>query len=213
MAAAQNPSIPDLEEVLARAQLHAQLSKAPDVVLDQHSAAFFLGVHCKKLERWRNGNLPPHPVAMNATGKQGVQVLYRVGELLAFIQQSQTRPDPEGDNTSTQVHRVVNGKRVKPSAMTWVASDAAEAEALEEPFFMTADGLILAHGWEEATTTIAERLVSGSSRIAWMAWDKALAAVWQDDRLRLGWLLHADDVAPALRPAAEALRHRALTQM
>ena len=213
MAAAQKPSIPDLDEVLARAQLHAQLSKAPDVVLDPRTAAFFLGVHCKKLERWRTERRPPHPVAMNAKDKSGVQVLYRVGELLAFIQQSQTRPEPKKAGDPEKTHKVVNGKRVKPSDMPWVASATVEVETLEEPFFMTPDGLILAHGWEEATTTIAERLVSGSSRIAWMAWDKALAAVWLDDRLRLAWLRHADTVAPGLRAAAEEIRHTALSRM
>ena len=45
------------------------------------------------------------------------------------------------------------------------------------------------------------------------AWDKALAAVWLDDRLRLAWLRHADTVAPGLRAAAEEIRHTALSRM
>jgi len=213
MAAAQKPSIPDLEEVLARAQLHAQLSKTPDLVLDHRTAAFFLGVHCKKLERWRTERCPPHPVAMNAKDKSGVAVMYRVGELLAFIQQSQTRPEPKKADDPEKTHQVVGGKRVKPSDMPWVASATVEAETLEEPFFMTPDSLVLSHGWDEDVTTIAERLISGTSSIQWMPWDKALAAVWLDDRLRLAWLRHADTVAPGLRAAAEAHRHAALSKM
>lgn len=35
-------------------------------------------------------------MAMNAEGRSGVQVRYRVGELLDFIRQSQTQAEPTG---------------------------------------------------------------------------------------------------------------------
>lgn len=97
--------------------------------------------------------------------------------------------------------------------MAWATTDTVEVETLEEPFFMTTDGLVLSHCWDEDVTAIAERLVSGKNSIRWMPWDQALAAVWQDDRLRLAWLGHADSVAPKLRAAVKNLRDQALTQI
>ncbi len=212
MATFLKPSIPNLEEVQARAQLHGTLAQTPDVPLDAETAAFFLGVHPKTMERWRTEKRPPHPMAMNAEGRSGVQVRYRVGELLDFIRQSQTQAEITAASPFVS-HTVVNGKRQKPSSMAWSTADNVEVEALDEPFFMTADGLVLSHSWDEDVAAIAERLASGKSSIRWMAWDKALAAVWQDDKLRLGWLGHADVVAPSLRAVVEANRRAALLKI
>ena len=134
---------------------------------------------------------------------------YRVGELLDFIRKSQTQPEPTGENLFVS-HKVVNGKRQKPPSMAWATAETIEMEIFEEPFFMTAGELVLSHCWDEDVTAIAERLISGKSSIRWMTWDKALAAVWQDDRLRLNWLLHADSVAPTLRVAVQSLRDQTL---
>lgn len=212
MATSGKPPIPNLEEVQARAQLHVTLAQTPDVPLDAETAAFFLSVHPKTMERWRTEKRPPHPMAMNAEGRSGVQVRYRVGELLDFIRQSQTQAEPTGASPFVS-HTVVNGKRQKPSSMAWSIGDMVEVETLDEPFFITTDGLVLSHGWDEDVTVIAERLASGKSSIRWMAWDKALAAVWQDERLRLAWLGHADAVEPGLRAAVDANRQAALSRM
>ena len=83
-----------LDELLARAQLHEQLKNAPDLTLTADQAAFYLGVHPKKLERWRREKLPPYPASMNAEGRSGVQVLYTVGALNDFIRSSQQEPAP-----------------------------------------------------------------------------------------------------------------------
>lgn len=212
MATSGKPPIPNLEEVQARAQLHVTLAQTPDVPLDAETAAFFLGVHPKTMERWRTEKRPPHPMAMNAEGRSGVQVRYRVGELLDFIRQSQTQAEPTGASPFVS-HTVVNGKRQKPSSMAWARGDMVEVETLDEPFFMTAEGLVLSHCWDEELTVIAERLASGKSSIRWMAWDKALATVWQDERLRLAWLGYADAVAPDLRAAVKDLREQALSRI
>lgn len=204
--------IPNLEVVQARAQLHEALTQTPDVPLDAQTAAFFLGVHPKTMERWRTEKRPPHPMAMNAEGRSGVQVRYRVGELIDFIRQSQTQAESTGANPFVS-HKVVNGKRLKPSSMAWATGDTVEVETLDEPFFMTADGLVLSHCWDEDVTAIAERLMSGKSSIRWMTWNKALASVWQNDRLRLNWLLHADSVSPTLRVAVQNLRDETLLRI
>lgn len=202
----------DFESVIARAALHEQLKNTPDVLLGHDQTAFFMGLHPKKLARWRHEKRPPHPMAMNAEGQSGVQVLYRVGELLDFIRQSQTQPEPTAVSSLVS-HQVVNGKRQKPSSMAWATADTFEVETLEEPFFMTTDGLVSSHCWDEDVTAIAERLASRKNSIRWMVWDEALAAVWQDDRLRLAWLCHADSVAPTLRAAVKNLRDQALTRI
>ena len=212
MATSRNTLVPDLEEVQARAQLHAALANTPDVPLDSETAAFFLGVHPKTMERWRTEKRPPHPMAMNAEGRSGVQVRYRVGELLDFIRQSQTQAEPTGGSPFVS-HKVVNGKRQKPSSMAWAIADPVELETLDEPFFMTADGLVISHCWDEDVTVIAERLASGTNTVHWMVWDKALAAVWQEERLRLAWLSHADTVAPGLRAVVHANRHSLLSRI
>lgn len=212
MATSGKPPIPNLEEVQARAQLHVTLAQTPDVPLDAETAAFFLGVHPKTMERWRTEKRPPHPMAMNAEGRSGVQVRYRVGELLDFIRQSQTQAELTGASPFVS-HTVLNGKRQKPSSMAWARGDMVEVETLDEPFFVTSDGLVTSHGWDEDVTTIAERLTLGNNSIEWMSWDKALARVWHDEHLRLDWLKHADIVTPDLRSVVEAKRKTALLSL
>ena len=212
MTTSRKPSTLNLEELQARAQLHGTLAQTPDVPLEAKTAAFFLGIHPKTMERWRTEKRPPHPMAMNAEGRSGIQVRYRVGELLDFIRQSQKQAETTGASPFVS-HTVVNGKRQKPPLMAWATEESVEVETLDEPFFMTADGLVLSHCWDEDVPTIAERVMSGKSSIRWMSWDKALAAVWQDDRLRLGWLGHADVVAPSLRAVVEANRQAALSKI
>lgn len=206
------PPAPSFDDALARAALHEQLKNVPDVMLNREQAAFFLGCHPKKLERWRTEKRPPHPTTMNAEGRSGVQVQYRVGELLDFIRQSQTQSDTTGASPFVS-HKVVNGKRQKPSSMAWAAGDTIEVETLDEPFFMTADGLVFSHCWDEDVTSIAERLASGKNSIRWMPWDAALAGVWHDECHRLEWLKHADMVTPELLVAVEAKRRTVLSKI
>lgn len=206
------PPAPSFEDALARAALHEQLKNVPDVMLNREQAAFFLGCHPKKLERWRTEKRPPHPTAMNAEGRSGVQVQYRVGELLEFIRQSQTQAEATGASHFGS-HKVVNGKRQKPFSMAWATADTVDVETLDEPFFMTADGLVFSHCWDEDVTSIAERMASGSNSIQWMAWDTALAKVWQDEGSRLEWLKHADVVTPEMRGLVNARRHATLSKI
>lgn len=210
MTTAKPTAAPSFEDVLARAALHEQLKNVPDVMLNHEQAAFFLGCHPKKLERWRTEKLPPFPAAMNAVGKSGVQVQYRVGTLLDFIQESQ--PKKIVSATQFVTHKVVNGKRQKPDLMAWALENSPEVEELQEPFFMDNDGLVVAHGWEESISAIAERLTVQRTPLKWMAWDDALAGVWQDEGLRLSWLAHADTVAPLLRADVESKRVAALAR-
>lgn len=207
------PPAPSFEDVLARAALHEQLKNVPDVMLNHEQAAFFLGCHPKKLERWRTEKRPPFPTTMNAMGKSGVQVQYRVGTLLEFIRDSQVQSQANNGATQLASHKVINGKRVKPDAMTWAAEDLIEVDELAEPFFMDDDGIVIAHGWEENLVAIAERLTVQRTPIEWMTWDDALARVWQIESLRLSWLAFADTVAPLLRGVVESNRTAALAKI
>lgn len=212
MTISSKSTIPNLEEVQARAQLHEALSRTPDVPLDAETAAFFLGVHPKTMERWRTEKRPPHPMAMNAKARSGVQVRYRVGELLDFIRQSQTPAAATVASTFIS-HKVINGKRQKPPSMAWATADMVDVETLDEPFFITANGPVFSHCWDEDVNTIAERLVSGKNKIQWMNWDVALAKVWDDENLRLEWLKHADAVTPEMRGRVDGIRQATLLKI
>lgn len=188
------PKVPKPHEDLnARIALHKALQSTPDVTLGIAQAALFLGVNPTKLERWRNHHQPPHPVGMNGDERGGYEVRYRVGELQDFLRK--TMPSEI---------------RIEPEGMKWFDGAVVQADEIEEPFFMDSDGLVLAHGWEDSVSTIAERLLSPSCRIDFMSWDNALACVWQDEVRRLSWLGHSDNVAPGLRAAVESKRQARL---
>jgi hypothetical protein len=212
MTTSKTASASKIEEVFLRANLHDKLRNTPDVMLDIDTTAFFLGIHKKKLERWRTERRPPHPTLLNADSRSGVRVQYRVGALLDFIRDSQVQPGSASSTQGISVHKVVNGKREKPDTMVWLAEDVLNVDAIEEPFFISDDGLVLAHGWEDDVTTIAERLMSRQGVISWMTWDNALAGVWLDESCRLNWLAHADSVSPGLRAAVDLKRQAHLAK-
>lgn len=211
MTASKSKPAPSFENVFARAALHKQLENVPDVTLNHEQAAFFLGCHPKKLERWRTEKRPPFPIAMNAAGKSGVQVQYRVGTLLDFIRVSQIEAQTSSGTPYT-TQKVVNGKRVTPNGLAWIANDSITIEDLAEPFFMNIDGLVIAHGLEESASAVAERLEILGTAIDWMTWDHALASVWEDEKLRLRWLALSDATSPSLREAVHAKRAHALAK-
>ena len=217
-------AIPDFDEMTRRAALHETLRNAPDTMtLDAAEAAFFIGCSPKTMERWRLNNEPPSPIGMNSEGKSGVAVRYRVVVLQDFIRGSQIDPkalekssgmnlgrNAAASNAMT-LHRIINGKR--PPPIEWVDGASVEADDLAEPFFVDGNSLVVAHGWQDDVSTIAERLSSPSIHIQFMAWDSALACVWQDEARRLSWLGHSDNVAPGLRAAVEAKRQAKLAKI
>jgi hypothetical protein len=213
--------IPNFDEALLRAELHEQFRNAPDTVtLDAEQAAFFIGSSPKTMERWRLKKQPPYPVGMNSEGKSGVAVRYRVVVLQEFIRSSQVDPkalekslginlgkNAAASNAGTH-HRIVQGMR--QSTIGWVNVKSVEADEVTEPFFIDGNGLVVAYGWEDDVSTIAERILSQTGRIDFLPWDQALAKVWQDEERRLSWLVHADNVAPGLRTVVESLRQARL---
>ena len=177
------------EDLNARIALHKALQSTPDVTLGIAQAALFVGVNPTKLERWRNHHQPPHPVGMNGDERGGYEVRYRVGELQGFLRK--TMLDAEGAAIRDyEVEKVTGGENKKPAVMKWFDGAVVQADEIEEPFFMDSDGLVLAHGWEDSVSTIAERLLPPSCRIDFMSWENALACVWQDEARRLSWLGH-----------------------
>lgn len=204
------PELPH-ENLAARIALHQAVQSTPDVTLTINQAALFLGCHPKKLARWRNEERPPLPVNLNSEDKQGVEVRYRVGTLQDFVRQSRVAsPSPESAGYKSEV--VTDGKREAPSSMRWSDGSNVAAEDIEVPFFVGGHGLVLAYGWEDDVTIIAERLLSPSIGVSFMSWDSALAGVWQDEDRRLSWLAHADSVAPDLRAAVAQKRQAQLTK-
>ncbi len=59
----------------------------------------------------------------------------------------------------------------------------------------------------------SSRYSDDSTDVDWKAWPEALAAVWQDESTRQGWLKTADQLAPGLRQRAEAIRHKHLSSI
>ena len=87
---------------------------------------------------------------------------------------------------------------------------AVEDEAAAMPFFVSVDGLVLSPCWDEPAAMF-ESFWDDSTDVVWKAWPEALAAVWQDETARQGWLKTADQLAPGLRQRAEAIRHARLS--
>ena len=53
----------------------------------------------------------------------------------------------------------------------------------------------------------------GPVQVLWLTWAEGLAAVWEDETVRLGLLNKADQSAPGLAQRAEALRHARLSSI
>ena len=53
----------------------------------------------------------------------------------------------------------------------------------------------------------------GPVQVLWLTWAEGLAAVWEDETVRLGLLNKADQSAPGLTQRAEALRHARLSSI
>ena len=89
---------------------------------------------------------------------------------------------------------------------------AVEEEAALMPFFVSMDGLVLSPCWDEPAAMF-ESFWDDSTDVVWKAWPEALAAVWQDETVRQGWLKTADQLAPGLCQRAEAIRHKRLSSI
>ena len=84
--------------------------------------------------------------------------------------------------------------------------------AKQLPFFMGADGLVVAYGLDNVLSEEVP-VEPPSATVQWMSWDAALAKVWQDEKSRLNWLTKLEPAFPGLREAVEAHRVAILSKI
>lgn len=84
--------------------------------------------------------------------------------------------------------------------------------AKQVPFFVGADGLVVAYGLDKAfADTVPVR--PPTATVQWMTWDNALAKVWHDEESRLTWLTKSEPAFPGLREAVKVHRDAILNKI
>jgi hypothetical protein len=84
--------------------------------------------------------------------------------------------------------------------------------AKQLPFFLGADGLVVAYGLDKVLSE-AVPVQPPSATVHWMTWDAALAKVWHDEESRLTWLTESEPSFPGLREAVKAHRNAILNKI
>ena len=191
-------------------------------LLSAAKAALILDCSVVSLERRRKSKLPPPPAPNHAGGKKGSEVKYLASTLVEFIRGlpiCQPNPYPEkaaasvlAKNAAASREAALAKTGAKRHQQKYCNGLAVEDEAAAMPFFVSVDGLVLSPCWDEPTAMF-ESYWDDATDVAWKAWPEALAAVWQDETARQGWLKTADQLAPGLRQRAEAIRHARLSSI
>ena len=189
-------------------------------LLSSAKAALILDCSVGTLERRRKGGRPPPPAPNHAGGTKGNEVKYLASTLVEFIRGlpiCQPNPYPEkaaasvlAKNAAASREAALAKTGAKRHQQKYCNGLAVEDEAAAMPFFVSVDGLVLSPCWDEPTAMF-ESYWDDATDVAWKAWPEALAAVWQDETARQGWLKTADQLAPGLRQRAEAIRHARLS--
>ena len=191
-------------------------------LLSAAKAALILDCSVVTLERRRKRGHPPPPAPNHAGGIKGSEVKYLASTLVEFIRGlpiCQPNPYPEkaaasvlAKNAAASREAALAKTGAKRHQQKYCNGLAVEDEAAAMPFFVSVDGLVLSPCWDEPTAMF-ESYWDDSTDVDWKAWPEALAAVWQDETARQGWLKTADQLAPGLRQRAEAIRHARLSSI
>ena len=191
-------------------------------LLSAAKAALILDCSVVTLERRRKRGHPPPPAPNHAGGIKGSEVKYLASTLVEFIRGlpiCQPNPYPEkaaasvlAKNAAASREAALAKTGAKRHQQKYCDGLAVEDEAAAMPFFVSVDGLVLSPCWDEPTAMF-ESYWDDATDVAWKAWPEALAAVWQDETARQGWLKTADQLAPGLRQRAEAIRHARLSSI
>ena len=191
-------------------------------LLSAAKAALILDCSVVTLVRRRKRGHPPPPAPNHAGGIKGSEVKYLASTLVEFIRglpMCQPNPYPEkaaasvlAKNAAASREAALAKTGAKRHQQKYCNGLAVEDEAAAMPFFVSVDGLVLSPCWDEPTAMF-ESYWDDATDVAWKAWPEALAAVWQDETARQGWLKTADQLAPGLRQRAEAIRHARLSSI
>jgi hypothetical protein len=117
----------------------------------------------------------------------------------------------------SELHLAID-RFVASSGSTGIGSDDAMSSpdqrraAKQLPFFLDADGLVVAYGLDKVFSE-AVPVRPPSATVQWMTWDNALAKVWQDEESRLTWLANSEPAFPGLREAVKAHRDAILNKI
>jgi hypothetical protein len=117
----------------------------------------------------------------------------------------------------SELHLAID-RFVASSGSTGIGSDDAMSSpdqrraAKQLPFFLDADGLVVAYGLDKVFSE-AVPVRPPSATVQWMTWDNALAKVWQDEESRLTWLANSEPAFPGLRDAVKAHRDAILNKI
>ena len=191
-------------------------------LLSAAKAALILDCSVVTLERRRKRGHPPPPAPNHAGGIKGSEVKYLASTLVEFIRGlpiCQPNPYPEkaaasvlAKNAAASREAALAKTGAKRHQQKYCNGLAVEDEAAAMPFFVSVDGLVLSPCWDEPAAMF-ESFWDDSTDVVWKAWPEALAAVWQDETVRQGWLKTADQLAPGLCQRAEAIRHKRLSSI
>lgn len=207
-------------------RLVAEIMALPEAVrsvklLSTAKAALFLCCSESTLERRRKSQQPPPPALNYAGGRKGEEVRYLANTLVEFIRgQTITQANPFTEVLPTPL--AINAAAARRTALSATGARrhlakygiglAVESELANMPFFVSMGGVFLSPCWDEPALML-ESFLDESTDVVWMDWANALAAVWQYESARQGWLKAADRTTPSIRQCAEAIRHSRLSSI
>ena len=191
-------------------------------LLSAAKTALILDCSVVTLERRRKKKEPPPPAPNHVGGKKGNEVKYLASTLVEYIRglpisqpntyQETVNPSALAVNAAASTETALAQTGAQRHLHKYCNGLAVEEEAALMPFFVSPQGLVLSPCWDESAAMF-ESYWDDSTDVKWKAWPEALAAVWQDESTRQGWLKTADQLAPGLRQRAEAIRHKRLSSI
>jgi hypothetical protein len=189
-----------MDKLIQVEDLWTRLANRPrDFLLTTGEAAVYLRHSPKTLANWRSAGAPPKYVQFAGEGTSGARVLYELGDLQDLV------ASRKRGSTSDVLAFASNGIESRfhmASGGALLPEDDSDGGA---PFFVNASvpGLVLAQCYE-TNRYLDAWLTDRTIDVAWLNWDEALAAVWEDEPRCQSWLQFADRKAPGFA----ALVHR-----
>ena len=182
--------------------LWTRLANRPkDFLLTTEEAAMYLRHSKKTLANWRSAGAPPKYVQFAGEGTSGARVLYELGDLRDLIA---SRKRTSSSDVMAFISTGVESRFQIASGGEPLRNDESDGGS---PFFVSAvmPGLVLAQCYEPSRY-LDTWLTDRDFVVAWLAWDDALAAVWEDEVSRQAWIQFADNLAPGFAAVVERKR-------
>ena len=188
--------------------LWTRLANRPrEFLLTTGEAAVYLRHSTKTLANWRSAGAPPKYVQFAGEGTSGARVLYELGDLRDLI------ASRKRGSTSDVMAFTSNGIESRFQIASGGAPSPNDDSDGGSPFFVNASvpGLVLAQCYE-TSRYLDLWLTDRAIDVAWLNWDDALAAVWEDEPRRQSWLQFADSKAPGFAALVDRKRVEKLSR-